>query len=108
MTQQRFELSSSAYAEGGAMPALYSHDGDNVSPPLRWQGPPDGTHSLALIMDDPDAPFMTWVHWVVYNLPASASELPQAVRASDLPSGAVMGRNGRRKEAYDGPSPPWG
>ncbi len=84
------ELSSSAFAEGQPIPARYTCTGEDISPPLTWRGAPAGTQSFALIMDDPDAPRGTWVHWVVYNLPASATALPEAIRADgDLPGEAV-------------------
>ncbi len=77
-------LTSPAFTEGGEIPARYTCEGDDISPPLAWSAPPDGTQSLALIVDDPDAPDpkapkMTWVHWVLYNLPPTASSLPEGV-----------------------------
>src|SRR5256885_5991344 len=74
------QLTSTVFSEGEPIPAKYTCDGKNASPPLKWSGAPPGTKSLALIVDDPDALAGTWVHWVLYNLPGSASELPE-----DLP-----------------------
>lgn len=103
------ELSSAAFAEGQPIPARYTCTGDDISPPLVWRGAPAGTQSFALIMDDPDAPRGTWVHWVVYNLPASVTALPEAIRADgDLPGGAVHGRNSWGRNDYGGPCPPSG
>src|SRR5689334_11413480 len=71
------DLTSSAFAEGQPIPAKYTCDGQNVSPPIHWSGVPQETKSLVLIVDDPDAPSGTWVHWVVYDLPPTATELPE-------------------------------
>ena len=73
------QLTSTAFAEGAAIPAKHTCDARNVSPPLKWTGVPAGAKSLALIVDDPDAPVGTWVHWVLYDLPATASELAEDV-----------------------------
>ncbi|GIV81089.1 MAG: hypothetical protein KatS3mg051_0443 [Anaerolineae bacterium] len=103
------ELSSSAFAEGQPIPARYTCTGEDISPPLAWRGAPAGTQSFALIMDDPDAPRGTWVHWVVYNLPAGVTALPEAIRSDrDLPGGAVHGQNSWRRNDYGGPCPPSG
>jgi Raf kinase inhibitor-like YbhB/YbcL family protein len=100
-----FELTSSVFDEGGAIPARYTCDGDNVSPPLTWSGAPAETASLALIVDDPDA--RGWVHWVAYNLGGSASgSLPAGVSVS--PDGPVQGRNSFGQAGYGGPCPPSG
>ena len=92
---------SSAFEEGGAIPKKYTCEGQDVSPPLAWSGVPQGTKSLALIVDDPDAPdpkapMMTWVHWVLYNLPANATGLPEGVTIKALPTGTcgLMTGNG--------------
>jgi Raf kinase inhibitor-like YbhB/YbcL family protein len=104
-----FEITSPAFAPGQAIPRAYSCDGENISPPLQWASLPDGTRSLALIMDDPDAPRGTFVHWVAYDLPASARSLPEAVPTqSELADGARQGRNGAGKIGYTGPCPPSG
>ena len=103
------KLTSSAFQGGGAIPVRYTCEGDNVSPPLAWTGLPNGTKSLALICDDPDAPAGTWVHWVFYNLPATANELREKVApAATLPSGAKQGTNSFEKIGYGGPCPPPG
>jgi len=105
-----FTLASAAFGEGAAIPAKYTCDGVDVSPPLSWSGAPAGTRGFALIVDDPDAPAATWVHWVLYNLPAAVSELPEniaKVESLDL-GGARQGRNDFRRPGYGGPCPPSG
>ncbi|WP_407280223.1 YbhB/YbcL family Raf kinase inhibitor-like protein [Aromatoleum evansii] len=107
------KLGSSAFAHGNAMPATYTCEGRNVSPPLAWSGVPPGTQSLVLIVDDPDAPDpaaprMTWVHWVLYNIPATAEGLPEAVTATALPPGTLEGLNDWKRTGYGGPCPPIG
>jgi Raf kinase inhibitor-like YbhB/YbcL family protein len=103
------QLTSPAFQEGQPIPKQYTGDGKDVSPPLRWDGVPGGTQSLALICDDPDAPRGTWVHWVLFNLPADARELPEAVPAKGVgPQGAKQGTNDFRKRGYGGPAPPPG
>jgi len=102
-------VKSSAFGPGAAIPEKFTGDGANVSPPLTWSGVPPGTKSLALICDDPDAPAGTWVHWVLYGLPATTSELPQKVPAAEtLPSNAKQGMNDFKKTGYGGPEPPPG
>jgi Raf kinase inhibitor-like YbhB/YbcL family protein len=108
-----FSITSPAFAEGGDIPTRYTCEDRDVSPPLAWSDPPDGTRSLALILDDPDAPDpkapkMTWVHWVLYNLPATARELPEAVEPSALPGGTREGLNDWKRTGYGGPCPPIG
>lgn len=103
------ELTSPAFAHGEAIPARYSCDGDDISPPLQWQNVPAGTESLALIMDDPDAPRGTWVHWVLYDLPPETSELPEnAAMAGSLPGGSSQGTNSWNRLGFGGPCPPSG
>jgi Raf kinase inhibitor-like YbhB/YbcL family protein len=103
------ELTSSAFAEGGMIPARHARKGENVSPPLAWRGAPDATQSFALIVDDPDAPGGDWVHWIVYNLPAGTTGLPEGIKSDeDLPGEAVQGKNGWGASKYDGPQPPSG
>ena len=100
---------SSAFAAGGAIPAKYTCEGANVSPPLSWTGAPAGTRSFALICDDPDAPAGTWVHWVLYNLPSDVNSLSEKMEtASTLPNGAMQGANSFGKAGYGGPCPPPG
>lgn len=102
-------LTSPAFADGQRMLSRYTCEGDDVSPPLRWSGVPEGAKSLALICHDPDAPGGEWVHWLLYNLPPSTSELPEGLsRAETLPSGARQGRNGFGRTGYGGPCPPKG
>jgi len=108
-----FALTSSAFSPGGAIPAQFTCEGSDVSPPLEWTGPPAGTKGLVLIVDDPDAPDpkaprMTWVHWVLYDLPPEAGRLAQGVRTSDLPEGTREGKNDWKRTGYGGPCPPIG
>ncbi len=104
-----FELTSTAFAPGEPIPRKYTCDGQNISPPLQWGDPPQGTRSFALISDDPDAPVGTWVHWVLYNLPAETRALPEAVPSdADLPDGSRHGQNSWRRLGYGGPCPPGG
>ncbi|HEY9075418.1 MAG TPA: YbhB/YbcL family Raf kinase inhibitor-like protein [Anaerolineaceae bacterium] len=102
-------LVSNSFTNGGLIPPQYTIDGENRSPLLRWSALPQGTRSLALIMEDPDAPRGTFVHWVIYNLPNTSRELPEAISKSptirDL---ATQGMNDFRKLGYDGPLPPPG
>ena len=102
-------LTSSAFAEGQAIPTKHTCDGENVSPGLSWSGIPEGTKSLALIADDPDAPAGTWVHWVLYDVPAATTQLPENVpAANDVLNGGKQGRNDFKKIGYGGPCPPKG
>jgi hypothetical protein len=102
-------LSSNAFTEGAMIPQRYSCDGENISPPLFWTGVPSGTRSLALICDDPDAPVGTWDHWVLYNIPADATGLPESVpEKAVLDTGAVHGSNSWGRIGYGGPCPPGG
>lgn len=106
-------LTSTAFAHDGAIPKLYTCQGKDISPALAWSGLPEGTKSLVLIVDDPDAPDpkapkMTWVHWVLYNIPPSANGLPEAVAPSALPTGTREGKNDWGRKSYGGPCPPIG
>ena len=102
-------LRSSAFESGSRIPQTYTCDGKDVSPPLRWDTVPPGTESFALICDDPDAPMGTWVHWVIYDIPADADRLPEALPAGErLESGAFQGGNDFGKIGYGGPCPPRG
>ena len=105
-----FELTSTSFTQGEPIPVKYSCDGEDISPPLAWGDPPEGTGSFALIMDDPDAPVGTWDHWIVFNLPAEVRELPE-----NMPSGmkfgdvaATFGVNSWGRSDYGGPCPPGG
>ena len=103
------QLDSSAFQANAKIPQKYTCDGENLSPPLSWKEPPAGTESFALISDDPDAPMGTWVHWVLYNLPGDATELPEGVAQTEtLPNGAKQGMTDFRKVGYGGPCPPPG
>ena len=106
-------LTSTAFEHHGAIPPEYTCDGADRSPPLEWSGAPPGTQSFALIVDDPDAPDpnapkLTWVHWVLYDLPADASSLPAGAGASGLPAGTREGTNNWNRTGYGGPCPPIG
>jgi len=104
-----FEVKSAAFAQGADIARKFTCDGQDVSPALSWSQPPKGTQSFALIMDDPDAPVGTWVHWVLYDLPATARELPEgAPRERELASGARQGNNSWNRTGYGGPCPPPG
>lgn len=107
------ELRSQEFEHGGEIPARFTCDGENISPPLIWAGVPDGTRSLALIVDDPDvpdpkAPTREWVHWLLYNIPAEVRSLPEAMQEIVLPEGTLAGRNDWGKAGYGGPCPPIG
>ena len=106
-------LTSSAFTHSGPIPRTYTCQGSDISVPLTWSGLPSGTKSLALVVDDPDAPDpaapkMTWVHWVLYNIPPDATGLPQGVKPADLPRGTREGVNDWKRTGYGGPCPPIG
>jgi Raf kinase inhibitor-like YbhB/YbcL family protein len=108
-----FSISSEAFEHEDGIPSKYTCDALNISPPLAWSGVPLGAQSLALIVDDPDAPDpaapkMIWVHWLLYNLPAGSEGLAEAVPADALPSGTLEGKNDWNRTAYGGPCPPVG
>jgi Raf kinase inhibitor-like YbhB/YbcL family protein len=98
------ELKSSVFAEGKPIPSKYTCDGGDVSPPLAWSGAPQGTKSFALIADDPDAPMGTWVHWVTWNIPATATAFPEG----NVASGTKQGITDFKRPGYGGPCPPSG
>jgi len=101
------ELRSSAFQNGGEIPRQYSCDGNDVSPPLRWENIPAATKAFALIADDPDAPGGTWVHWVIYDLPPETKEFGEGVATTEtVPNGGKQGVNDFRKVGYGGPCPP--
>jgi len=107
------QLVSSAFTDAQPIPRQHTCEGADVSPPLAWRGVPAGTRSLVLIVDDPDAPDpaaprMTWVHWLLYNLPAESGGLPEGVRAGALPAGTLQGVNDWKRTGYGGPCPPIG
>lgn len=106
-------VTSQAFTHNRAIPARHTCDGLNISPLLKWTDVPPGTKSLALIIDDPDAPDpgapkMTWVHWVVYNIPPDTHGLPETMSAEGLPPGALQGLNDWQHAGYQGPCPPIG
>lgn len=104
-----FVIQSSAFTEGGPIPKLYTGEGDDISPPLSWSQVPEGTKSIAIICDDPDAPGRTWVHWVLYGLSPGTTELPAGVPADkSVLEGAMQGINDFGKIGYGGPMPPPG
>ena len=103
------QITSTAFAEGQPIPGKYTCAGPDVSPPLQWTNAPTGAKSLALIVDDPDAPMGTWVHWVVYNLPPTTTALAENTPQSrELPDGAKQGINDFHQIGYGGPCPPPG
>ncbi len=103
------DITSEAFSQGGEIPEIHTCDGIDISPVLSWTGVPDGTRSFALICDDPDAPVGTWVHWVIYNVPAQTTRLSEAVQKTDvLANGARQGMNDFRRIGYGGPCPPPG
>jgi len=106
-------ITSTSFTHGHMIPARCTCDGVNISPQLAWTGVPAGTKSLALTVDDPDAPDpsaprMTWVHWVLYNIPPSASDLTEGIAEKNLPAGTMQGVNDWHRTGYEGPCPPIG
>jgi len=105
----KLTLESDAFGQGRPIPTRHTADGRDVSPPLRWRGTPGKTESLAAICEDPDAPRGIWVHWVLYDLPAGTSSLPESVAPLEaLPEGGTQGTNDFGKLGYGGPAPPSG
>lgn len=107
------KLFSSAFVAGASIPVKFTCEGLDISPSLSWQGVPGGTRSLALVMDDPDAPDpaapqQTWVHWILYNLPGDTAGLPQGLTSDNLPPGTQEGLNDWNRIGYAGPCPPVG
>lgn len=98
------EISSQAFSHMGMIPKVYTCDGEDVNPPLSFEGVPEGTKSFALIMDDPDAPVGLWIHWVLWNIPAEAS----GIQENAVPAGALQGKNSWGRDEYGGPCPPSG
>ncbi len=102
-------IKSPAFGEGQMIPGEYTCDGANISPELSWSGLPGGAVSIALICDDPDAPMGTWVHWVIYNIPASSQKLDAGIpMKKELPGGMMQGTNSFPHTGYGGPCPPGG
>ena len=113
MNAMQLTLTSPVITDRGRIPSKYTCEGEDISPPLTWSGTPEGTKSFALIIDDPDAPDpaaprMTWVHWVLYNLPSTVSELPEGALSETLPPGTREGQNDWKNLGYGGPCPPIG
>ncbi|HMG35573.1 MAG TPA: YbhB/YbcL family Raf kinase inhibitor-like protein [Blastocatellia bacterium] len=105
----KLELSSSAFESGQPIPAKYTCDGQDVSPPLKWTGAPQSTKSFALICQDPDAPGGTWTHWVVYNLPSDVTEISEGMPTIEKAAGGpVQAKNDFARVGYGGPCPPPG
>jgi Raf kinase inhibitor-like YbhB/YbcL family protein len=103
------KLTSSAFKEGETIPVKYTGEGDDISPPLKWNKPPEGTKSFVIICDDPDAPMGVWDHWVLYNIKPSVTDLSEGVaKEADLPDGSIQGKNSSGKTGYNGPMPPKG
>jgi Raf kinase inhibitor-like YbhB/YbcL family protein len=105
----KIALTSTAISDGQLIPIEYTCDGHNTTPPLAWGEPPAGTQSFALTFDDPDAPSGTFVHWIIFNIPAGSRGLPQGLpNDKELPDGSLQGRNGTGDAGYIGPCPPSG
>ena len=105
----KFSLTSPSFIDGGTIPAQYTCQGADISPPLQWTNQPAGTRSFALVVDDPDAPNGTWVHWVAYDIPDAVHEFPEDIPKQDkLPKGGVQGVNDFKRVGYGGPCPPPG
>jgi len=108
-SKMEIKLTSPAFEQGGMIPSKYTCDGENVSPPLQWDVVPECTKSIALIADDPDAPMGTWVHWVLYNLPADTRQLAENIPSDEtLSNGAKQGVSDFGRVGYGGPCPPSG
>ncbi|MGD2137288.1 MAG: YbhB/YbcL family Raf kinase inhibitor-like protein [Gammaproteobacteria bacterium] len=106
-------LESSAFEHDAGIPSRYTCQGEDISPPLAWEGVPESARSLVLIVDDPDAPDpeapkMTWVHWVLFNMPPDTTHLPENIAPSALPPGTGQGLNDWQRTGYGGPCPPVG
>jgi len=107
------KIESPVFVHYGEIPTRYTCEGQDISPPITWSGLPEGTKSLALIVDDPDAPDpsapkMTWVHWVLYNIPPNTQGLKEGIKPEELPSGTLQGKNDWGRTGYGGPCPPIG
>jgi Raf kinase inhibitor-like YbhB/YbcL family protein len=112
-TLMALTLTSAAFSDGGEIPLKYTCEGDDIAPPLAWQGVPAAARSLVLIVDDPDAPDpqnprMTWVHWVLFNIPPDAGGLAEGTGSDSLPAGTAEGLNDWKRTGYGGPCPPIG
>jgi len=108
-----FQLTSPRFQNGETIPITYACEGENIPPPLHWEGEPPGTRSFALIVEDPDAPDPSnpktpWVHWVLYNLPPNFHDIPESLMPESIPESARQGLNDWKKQGYGGPCPPVG
>lgn len=104
-----FNIKSEAFSDKGEIPVKYTCKGMDITPPLSWSGTPAGTKSYAIIADDPDAPMGTWVHWVMWNIPAEAKGLPENLsKSTKLPDGSMQGVTDFKRNGYGGPCPPSG
>jgi Raf kinase inhibitor-like YbhB/YbcL family protein len=101
---ESLQLRSQSFVNNGSIPQIFTCDGADLSPQLSWQNPPPATQSFVLIMEDPDAPRGTWIHWVLFNIPAHVLEMPEAVQY--LPEGVQVGKNSWGHASYGGPCPP--
>ncbi len=102
-----FRLESTAFKNGGSIPKKCACDGEDISPPLTWADAPSGTKSFALICEDPDAPIMTWIHWIIYGISAETRELKERLSTQEtLDEGIMQGTNSWRRPGYGGPCPP--
>ena len=106
--EAQMKLTNPSFENQQPIPAKYTGEGADVSPALKWEGAPSSTKSFALICDDPDAPAGTWVHWVIFNIPAGTTQLPEGVAKSDTVAGMKQGVNDFGKVGYNGPMPPRG
>ncbi len=105
----QFKITSQAFEDGGIIPKKYTCDAEDISPPLKWESVPEGTESLAIVCDDPDAPMGTWVHWVLFNITPDTKELPEKVSTTEtIDNGAKQGTNDFGNIGYGGPCPPGG
>ena len=105
----KIKITSPAFEEGGLIPTKYTCDGSNISPPLKWDFVPPGTESIVIICEDPDAPSGTWIHWILFNLPAECRELAENIPDDEtLHDGTRQGINDFGSIGYSGPCPPWG
>ena len=103
------KVTSTAFQEDGMIPPKYTADGEDMSPPLAWEGLPEKTKSVAIIVDDPDAPMGTWVHWLIWNIPPAMTSLPENMPPDDrLPNGMRQGTTDFGRTGYGGPAPPSG
>lgn len=111
--EDAMRIFSPVFENGKEIPPKYTADGHDISPPLKWENVPATAKSLAIIVDDPDAPDpkaprMVWVHWVLYNIPSTTNGLPEGVKAQELPPGTLQGLNDWKRTGYGGPAPPIG